>query len=348
VKRDGNTVSVSFEERGAKVVKGYLLYTNNRGDRNEEWFRQKATLNGNGSLSAELPEDTTQYLFTLVDENNFLVSYPELDEQPAAQAAVKAKKNRARTKVREPKKAAKPLPGDKQGTTVPEQRTQEWWLPRHKEKVAQAKAGNIDLVMIGDSITQAWEKQKKYAEIFAGYNTLNLGFGGDRTQNVLWRIEHGEIDGIAPKLVTVMIGTNNSRRDKPDQIFQGIKAIVAELRGRLPEAKIVLFSIFPRKPGRENDTIMVVNARLPELADRKQVFHVDINPRFLDENGNQITELYNRDLLHLSSKGYETWFKALQPLIEGNRPFGGHRRPRFPRRSIPSSGYGPLSRWAER
>mgnify|MGYP006445690129 CR=1 FL=1 len=124
-------------------------------------------------------------------------------------------------------------------TTVPEQRsTPEWRAERHAEKVAQAKAGKAELVMIGDSITHYWEKQKNYADTFGPYDTLNLGFGGDRTQNVLWRLQNGEIDGIAPKLVTLMIGTNNSGRDSAPDIALGIETIVAELRQRLPNPRL--------------------------------------------------------------------------------------------------------------
>ena len=200
-------------------------------------------------------------------------------------------------------------------TVISAQSRHKWWAPRHDEKLEQAAAGKAELVMIGDSITHYWEKQRDYEAKFSKYNTLNLGFGGDRTQNVLWRLQNGEVDGISPKLVTIMIGTNNSRRDKPEDIFAGIKAIVAELHQRLPESKIAVLSIFPRKPSLEYETVKAVNAMLPQLTDNQQVFHVDINKSFLDENGAQRTKLFNRDLLHLSSEGYETWSKALESLL---------------------------------
>lgn len=212
--------------------------------------------------------------------------------------------------------AEAPLPA----TAVPEKRlTPEWRAERHAEKVAQAKTGKAQLVMIGDSITHTWERQKSYTERFAPYATLNLGVGGDRTQNVLWRLQNGEIDGIAPKLVTMMIGTNNiPRNDPPAAIAQGIQAIVAEVRQRLPEARIVIFSIFPRNHTRVEGDLeyaQAVNKLLPELADHKQVFHVDLSARFLDEQGQPKADLYGRDLLHLSNQGYDVWFEALQPLL---------------------------------
>ena len=204
-------------------------------------------------------------------------------------------------------------------TVTPEDRLQgKWWGPRHEEKVAQAKAGNVDLVMVGDSITHNWERQKNYAKAFEPYNTLNLGFGGDRTQHVLWRIQNGEIDGISPKLVTMMIGTNNMKDDAPGDIAAGIEAIVAELRQRLPDARVVVLSIFPRKhprtPG-DTEKVRAVNDLLPAIVDNKHVFHVDLNEHFLTEDGGLRVECYGKDLLHLSNQGYATWLAALQPIL---------------------------------
>jgi len=301
--RDGNKVTVFFRENGAKVVKGYLYYTKNSGDKNEEWFREKGAM-GDGRLSAVLPEGTTDYQFSLIDENNFLV----------IDSGVAEKKKPAQ----KPKTASAVQKGAPT-TIVPLDRLErKGWGSRHEEKLAQVSAGKFGLVMIGDSITHNWEKQKNYAEIFAPYDVLNLGFGGDRTEHVLWRLQNGEVKGISPKLVTLMIGTNNSKHDKPEAIFKGIQAIVKDLRGRLPESKIVVFSIFPRShprfPG-DYEVVKAVNKFLPSLADNEQVFHVDLNRHFLDENGELRAELYGRDLLHLSNQGYDAWFKALQPVL---------------------------------
>ena len=205
-------------------------------------------------------------------------------------------------------------------TAVPEERVTGRHAERHAEKVAQAKTGEAQLVMIGDSITHNWERQKNYAELFSPYNTLNLGFGGDRTQNVLWRIQNGEIDNISPKLVTMMIGTNNiPKEDSPADIAAGIKAIVAELRQRLPDARIAIFSIFPRNHHRvegDFEVVRKVNMLLPAIADGKHVFHVDITQAFLDDSGQPNPTLYGRDLLHLSNEGYAAWWNALQPILE--------------------------------
>ena len=210
---------------------------------------------------------------------------------------------------------------DQPSTIVPVPSTLRKFMPKlYQEKLREAKNNKVDFVMIGDSITHSWSK---YPDTFKGNNLLNLGFPGDRTQNVLWRIENGALDGISPKLVTLMIGTNNMHdtkkaypADKPEDIFTGIKAIVTEVRTRLPKSKLVIFSVFPRKEGSENDRAKAVNAMLPQLADGKFVSHLDLNRFFSNENGQQDKRFYNRDLLHFNDEGYLAWAKALKPLLE--------------------------------
>jgi lysophospholipase L1-like esterase len=211
--------------------------------------------------------------------------------------------------------------GEKPSTVIPVPSTLKKFMPKlHQEKLREAKNNKVDFVMIGDSITHSWSK---YPGVFEGSNLLNLGFPGDRTQNVLWRIENGALDGISPKIVTLLIGTNNIHdtkkaypADKPEDIFAGIQAIVAEVRTRLPKSKLVIFSVFPREPGTENDRAKAVNEMLPRLADGKFVSHLDLNRFFTKENGQQDKTLYNKDLLHLNGQGYFVWAKALKPLME--------------------------------
>ena len=194
-------------------------------------------------------------------------------------------------------------------------------MPRlHQEKLREAKIKKVDFVMIGDSITHSWSQ---YPDVFEGSNLLNLGFPGDRTQNVLWRIRNGALDRISPKLVTLMIGTNNLHEDKkayppdhPKHIFAGITAIVGEVRKRLPKSKIVIFSIFPRKAGLAHERAKAVNALLPQLTDAKAVSHFDLNHFFTTEKGLQDKTFYNKDLLHFNEQGYFVWAKALKPLLE--------------------------------
>ena len=211
--------------------------------------------------------------------------------------------------------------GEKPSTLIPVPSSLKKFMPKlFKEKLRVAKNSKVDFVMIGDSITHSWSK---YPNVFEGSNLLNLGFPGDRTQNVLWRIENGALDGISPKLVTLMIGTNNMHdskkaypADKADDIFAGIQAIVTELRTRLPKSKVVIFSVFPRKEGSENERVKELNKMLPQLSDGKYVSHLDLNAFFLNEEGHQNKVLYNRDLLHLNDQGYRVWSKAFKPLLE--------------------------------
>ena len=213
---------------------------------------------------------------------------------------------------------------DKPATIIPVPSKLKKFMPkRHNAKLAEAKKGDFDLVMIGDSITHNWESQKNYKAAFADCKMLNLGFAGDRTQNVLWRIEHGALDGISPKLVTLMIGTNHAHDprkgftpDKPEDVFTGIKAIVAEVRTRLPEAKLIVFSVFPRGPESTQARVTALNAMLPKLADGKHVLHMDINETFLGKDGAYNPALYKGDQLHLSAKGYDAWAKALLPILK--------------------------------
>ena len=213
--------------------------------------------------------------------------------------------------------------GEKPATIMPVPSKLKKFMPkRHNAKLAEAKKGDFDLVMIGDSITHNWESQKNYQAAFADCKMLNLGFAGDRTQNVLWRIENGALDGISPKLVTLMIGTNHAHDprkgftpDKAEDVFTGIKAIVAEVRTRLPEAKLMVFSVFPRGPESTQARVTALNAMLPKLADGKHVIHMDINQIFLGKNGTLNPALFKRDQLHLDAKGYDAWAKALLPIL---------------------------------
>lgn len=203
----------------------------------------------------------------------------------------------------------------------------DWWLPRHEQKLAEAKAiaakgGKIDLLFIGDSITQGWETegapvwQKHYAE----RNAFAIGFGGDRTENVLWRLQHGALENMSPKLVVMMIGTNNTghRHENPAYVAAGIKKILAELHERLPEAKVLLLAIFPRDEKPDGDLRKIndgINAIIKDYADSKRVFFADINSVFLTKDGVLPKEIMP-DLLHPNEKGYSLWAEALEPHLQ--------------------------------
>jgi len=195
---------------------------------------------------------------------------------------------------------------------------------RHTDFMRQIKAvhGDFDFVLIGDSITDGWPKKgsDSYAR-FAPWKPLNLGVSGETTEEVLWRLLNGELDNIHPKVVMIMIGTNNIGHygdEKPEWVAAGINKIIETVRAKQPQAKILLLAIFPRsamaKDGvrQKNDQ---VNAMLPALADGKNVFFLDIGPKFLDPQGNLFKEIMP-DLLHPNDQGYRIWIEAVRPKLE--------------------------------
>jgi enterochelin esterase family protein len=199
----------------------------------------------------------------------------------------------------------------------------EWWMPRHEQKLIEKdEMKKVDLLLVGDSITHAWDQKAgatTFEEFYKKRNTLNIGFSGDRTEHVLWRLQNGAVDGINPKLAVVMIGTNNSghRMDPADETALGIQFILAELRNRLPETKVLLLAIFPRqdadgKHRKRNDEI---NERICKFADDQNVFFLDIGDKFLDENG-KLTKDVMPDLLHPNAAAYRTWAEAMEPMVK--------------------------------
>jgi lysophospholipase L1-like esterase len=206
-------------------------------------------------------------------------------------------------------------------TVKPVPRPDAWWKQRHEAVNDRIKKGNVDLLMIGDSITHGWEDQGK--EIWKKYydkrNAVNLGYGGDGTQHVLWRLDNGEIDGITPKLAVIMIGTNNAGndRDSAANIVAGVKAIVEKLRKKQPEMKILVLGIFPRGED-DKDAFRQVNMKANEsiakLADGKMVFYLDIGDKFLGTDRTLPKDVMP-DLLHPNAKGYQIWADAFEPTV---------------------------------
>lgn len=221
--------------------------------------------------------------------------------------------------------ASQPQPS----TVVPVPRNDDWWQQRHQatlDRIKQAQAGTqgakpVDLLFIGDSITQGWEGAGKdiWTKRYAPRNAVNLGFSGDRTQHVLWRLQHGEIDNIAPKLAVVMIGTNNSngRDNTPEEIAAGIEAIVKTLRDKLPQTKILLLAIFPRaeKPDPQRGKNAKASEIASHLADGKMVQYLDIGPKFLGADGTMSKDVMP-DFLHPNARGYEIWADAIEGKIK--------------------------------
>jgi len=203
------------------------------------------------------------------------------------------------------------------------------WKKRHDGFVAQAKKGGIELLFMGDSITDAWGGEghnpnaagaKLFEKEFVPLKAANFGIGGDRTQHVLWRLQNGELDGITPKVVMLMIGTNNSngKDNTAEEIADGVKAIVAEIHKRSPHTKVLLLGIFPRgeKPNPQREKLKAVNAIIAKLDDGgKTVKYLDIGDKFLQPDGTLTKEIMP-DYLHLSEKGYQIWTDAVKGPIE--------------------------------
>jgi lysophospholipase L1-like esterase len=201
-------------------------------------------------------------------------------------------------------------------------------VPRHKKFLEQTKKGGIEVVFLGDSITQGWESNKAtWEKAFGSYKPGNYGIGGDQTGHVLWRITEGkELEGIDPKAAVIMIGTNNTSGHSAEQIAGGIKAIVDTLREKKPKMKILLLGVFPRAGGigkedkvapkdKLNKKIPEINKIISKLDDGTMVLYKDIGPKFLTEDGGLSREVMP-DLLHLSRKGYEIWADAIKEDLE--------------------------------
>jgi len=209
---------------------------------------------------------------------------------------------------------------------TPEARPLESWKQRHESFVERSKKGNVDVLFAGDSITQRWETDGKAAweESFAAWKPANIGISGDRTQHLLWRIAAGkELAGIDPKVIVLLIGTNNVHNNSPVEITAGVKAILGEFRKQKPKAEILLLGLFPRagEPVLDSATtapadalspkIAEVNSLLAKLEDDSAVTFLDLAPEFLDEAGG-LPKSAMPDFLHLSEEGYRIWARALE------------------------------------
>jgi lysophospholipase L1-like esterase len=194
---------------------------------------------------------------------------------------------------------------------------------RHTDFLREIKAGHgdFDFVLIGDSITDWWQKRNgpdTYAR-FAPWKPLDLGVAAETTEEVLWRLLNGELDGIHPKVIMLMIGTNNiGRGDQPEWVVAGVKKILETIRIKQPQAKILLLAIFPRSASSQDairKRVEETNKLLPALADGANIFYMDIGPRFLDAQGNLSKEIMP-DLLHPNARGYQIWLDAVSPKLE--------------------------------
>jgi lysophospholipase L1-like esterase len=191
---------------------------------------------------------------------------------------------------------------------------------RHAEFLYRITQGNIGLLFLGDSITDGWPRHGEWSWLkFAPYQPADFGVSGERTEDVLWRIMNGELDGIDPKVVILMIGTNNlgqCRDEKSEWTAAGIEKIVETIHQKLPHTKVLLLGVFPR--GAKNDPfrakIAEMNKTISKLDDGKSTRFLDIGNAFLDANGNIPIDVMP-DGLHPNAHGYDLWYAAMNPLL---------------------------------
>ena len=223
----------------------------------------------------------------------------------------------------------------------PKARTDANSLKAHEQLLAKRTQGKIDVYFLGDSITRRWgASDRQYADLlrnwnenFKGWNAADFGWGADKTQNMLWRLQQGELDGVNPKVIVLLAGTNNignaSPADDSDaraaETVRGVAAVLNELRTRAPKATIVLMGITPR-----NDNIQVMpivdaaNRGIARLADGHRVRYLNINAQLADARGVLLPGMTS-DGLHLTAQGYQLWADALKPvLIERLGPKAQH------------------------
>ena len=201
----------------------------------------------------------------------------------------------------------------------------------HEQLLAKRKAGQIDVYFMGDSITRRWgASDEQYQHLlanwranFTGWNAADFAWGGDKTQHILWRVRNGEFDGLKPKIVVLMAGTNNvgdatpvgDAETRAADVVRGVTAIVREIRKRAPDATVVLTGITPR-----NDNIAVMpvinsaNMGIARLADGKALRYININEQLAFPD-NQLRDGMSDDGLHLTSKAYQIWADALKPIF---------------------------------
>jgi len=201
-------------------------------------------------------------------------------------------------------------------------------MTAHEQLLEKARKGGIDLYFVGDSIVRRWGATDyplllaNWRHNFFGWNAADFGWGADKTENILWRLENGELDGVHPKVIVILAGTNNvgAQRGgaaKIAAVTRGLTAIVNVCRRKAPEATIILTAIFPR-----NDSMAVlpeidsINANLARLADGRQVRYLNVNDKLADGNGRLFDGMMNEhDQLHPTVQGYQLWADALKPIL---------------------------------
>jgi pimeloyl-ACP methyl ester carboxylesterase/lysophospholipase L1-like esterase len=196
-------------------------------------------------------------------------------------------------------------------------------LVAHAQLLAKAKQGGIDIYFEGDSITRRWgatdypDLLANWKQNFLGWNAADFGWGADRTQNILWRLENGELDAVNPKVVVLLAGTNNLGNQSADDVTRGLRAIVRVIQEKAPAAAIIVMGILPRN---DNMTFMPVidriNENLSSLADGRKVRYLNINAKLADSDGMLFDGMMNaKDKLHPTAQAYQVWADALKPVL---------------------------------
>lgn len=206
---------------------------------------------------------------------------------------------------------------------IPHSRGDEtWWRDRDREKNNRLKEGNIDLAFIGDSITQGWEGNGKqvWESYYGARKAVNLGFGGDRTEHVIWRLTKGAWNQIQPKVAVLMIGTNNTghKMQDPSQTAAGIERILKILKERSPKTKVLLLGVFPRGKAPHDRGRVInqgINQIIRRLADNDRVHYMDLSDHFLQSDGDLPASIMP-DALHLNEDGYRIWAEAMEPKLK--------------------------------
>ena len=192
------------------------------------------------------------------------------------------------------------------------------WMERHESINAKARQGRIDLIYIGDSIVQRFDGAGRgtWDHYYAPRNALNLGISGDRTQHVIWRLDHGNIDGISPKLTIIMIGQNNGGHNTSTEIAEGVTKVVKRVRTKLPDSKILLLAIFQRreKPTPERAVLAEANEIISKLANSSSIAYIDINSVFVRPDGTIPSSLMP-DFEHPNELGFKLWAEAIETKV---------------------------------
>lgn len=189
-----------------------------------------------------------------------------------------------------------------------------WFWNNHQSNLQKTKADNFDICFLGDSITSGWpgDLMKKYSGKF---RPTNFGIGGDRTENVLFRLNNGELAWTNPKVIVLLLGVNNlSMGNNPGEVALGVSTVITKLRAVVPDAKILLLGVFPTKLADHNARIPRVNAYLAKMGDGKMIRFLDINSKFMGKDGELRNDVM-KDAVHLNRNGYVIWGESIAPLL---------------------------------